>query len=91
MTATDEHDLDTARKAAIESADEAFSMLPNTEPERTDQSGELPSAIDYSIYSAEMEWLEDELGRERTDEEEREYITAWKERIRDRREDEGLA
>jgi hypothetical protein len=91
MTTTKSHDLDTAREAARFSADEAFDMLANTEPERSRQADGLEDAIDGGIFSNEMDWLEDELGRDRTEEEEAAYVEAWKDRIRERRENEGLA
>jgi hypothetical protein len=91
MTTTKSHDLDTAREAARFSADEAFDMLADTEPERSRQADGLKDAIHEGFYPHEMEWLESELGRERTDAEEDAYVEAWKDRIRERKEDEGLA
>ena len=91
MTTTQTQDLDTAQAAAKKSAREAFDQLATTEPERSRQADGLEDAIDGGFYPHEMEWLEDELGRDRTDKEEEEYISTWKETIRDLKEGEGLA
>lgn len=91
MDATAQHDLDTARDAATTSADEAFSQLATTEPERSRQANGLEDAIDAGFYKHDMQYLENELGRDRTEEEEKEYIHTWKRRILERKAQEGLA
>jgi hypothetical protein len=78
-------DLETARSAAKKSANEAFGALANTEPERSRQADGLEELPD-EFWIAEKNWLEDELGREPTDEEEREYRETWKEAIQELKE-----
>lgn len=83
-------DLETARSAAKKSANEAFDQLPNTEPERSKHADGLDT-IPGGWYQNEMKWLEDELGREPTEEEEDKYVSAWKEAIQEMKEKDGLA
>jgi hypothetical protein len=85
MTTTQTHDLDTVKSAAKKSADEAFSVLPSTEPERSEQADGL-TTLPEEFWRAEKDWLESELGREPTSREEEAYRETWEGRIEERKE-----
>jgi hypothetical protein len=90
MITTQTHDLDTAKAAAKKSADEAFDVLPKSDPERREQADGLTPLPD-EFWRAEREWLESELGREPTSREEEAYREAWEGRIEERKEEAGIA
>lgn len=83
-------DLETVRSAAKKSANEAFKQLPSTEPERSEQADGLTPLPD-EFWIAEKDWLEDELGREPTEDEYEEYSTTYEDTIQDLKEEDGIA
>jgi len=83
-------DFEAVRSAAKKSANEAFDQLPNTEPQRSNQAEGLTPLPD-EFWIAEKDWLKDELDREPTEEEYEEYVETWEAKIRDLKEEDGLA
>jgi len=84
----DDHIHSIIRKAARFSAQEAFSHLPDTEPERTETAD--PSMPD-GFWPHEVDHLEENLDRPATDEEKEIYRSTWEGRYEELMVEDGIA